>query len=224
MALVYLVRHGQASFGRQDYDQLSELGRQQSRWLGQWFADHGIRFRRAISGTLVRQRDTALGILESCGLDNDLLHTDPGLNEYPGESIWAAHTGGSDPVLQQRSDYKAYWRTFRDAMHAWADDRLENVPETWDAFGGRVGRSLSDAVQGASREESVLVVSSGGVIGRTIAHIVGGPPDTAIELNLQFRNTGFCELIAGGGTLRMLSFNAIPHLMRPDRRDAITFA
>jgi broad specificity phosphatase PhoE len=224
MALIYLVRHGQASFGRQDYDQLSELGRIQSRWLGQWFAEHGIRFSRAISGTLVRQRDTALGILESCGIDTDLLTTDPGLNEYPGESIWAAHTGGSDPVLQQRSDYKAYWRTFRDAMHAWAADRLQTVPESWDAFGSRIGRSLADAAQGATREEAVLVVSSGGVIGRTIARIVGGPPDTAIELNLQFRNTGFCELIAGGGTLRMLSFNAIPHLMRPDRREAITFA
>ena len=31
-------------------------------------------------------------------------------------------------------------------------------------------------------------------------------------------------LISGGGTMRMLSFNSIPHLMQPDRRKAITFA
>ena len=34
MSLVYLVRHAQASFGARDYDRLSELGRQQARWLG----------------------------------------------------------------------------------------------------------------------------------------------------------------------------------------------
>jgi len=40
MSLVYLVRHAQASFGAQDYDRLSELGRQQARWLGGYFAEH----------------------------------------------------------------------------------------------------------------------------------------------------------------------------------------
>lgn len=224
MALVYLVRHGQASFGRSHYDQLSDLGWQQSRWLGQWFAEHGIRFRRVLSGSLARQRDTAHGILDACGMARDMLATDPRLDEYPGESIWAAHTSGIDPVQQQRSDYRTYWRIFREAMQAWSEDRLVGVTETWDDFGRRVTGALDEAAIGATRDDSILVVSSGGVIGRTVAGIVGGSAASAIELNLQFRNTGFCELIAGSGTFRMLSFNSIPHLMRPDRRESITFA
>ena len=53
--------------------------------------------------------------------------THAGLDEYQGEAIWAAHTGGQDPIAQQQADRRAYWRTFRDAMHAWCDDRLQST-------------------------------------------------------------------------------------------------
>jgi len=224
MALVYFVRHAQASFGSHNYDQLSELGRQQARWLGEWFAAHDVRFRRVLAGTLVRQQDTAREILAATGGDAGAIETHGGLNEYQGEAIWAAHTRGGDPIAAQRADYKAYWRTFRDAMEAWSEDRLTGVPESWGEFGARVRDALQTATRDTAREDSLLVVSSGGAIGRAIADIVGSPSKVAIEFNLQFRNTGFCELISGGGAMRMLSFNAIPHLMRPDRRKAITFA
>jgi broad specificity phosphatase PhoE len=224
MALVYLVRHAQASFGQRNYDQLSPLGHQQARWLGDWFAEQGIAFRRVMSGTLLRQRQTAQEILGALGGDPESILTHAGLDEYQGEAIWSAHTGGQDPIAQQRADHRAYWRTFREAMHAWCDDRLVGVPETWIEFGARVQDALDTVCKDTVRDDNLLVVSSGGAIGRAITDIVGGPPTVAVELNLQFRNTGFCELIAGGGTLRMLSYNNIPHLMRPDRREAITFA
>ncbi|MFP3608465.1 histidine phosphatase family protein, partial [Paraburkholderia sp. SIMBA_053] len=38
MAELYLVRHGQASLGADDYDQLSDAGEQQGIWLGEYFA------------------------------------------------------------------------------------------------------------------------------------------------------------------------------------------
>ena len=224
MALVYLVRHAQASFGSHNYDQLSELGQRQARWLGEWFAEHEIRFRRVLAGTLQRQQDTALAILEATGGDPAQLITHAGLDEYQGEAIWSAHTAGADPIAQQRADYRAYWRTFREAMAHWADDRLVDVPETWAQFGTRVSDALEVATRETKREDALLVVSSGGAISRYIAQLLGSPAAVAIELNLQFRNSGFCELISGGGTMRLLSYNNIPHLMRPDRRDAITFA
>jgi broad specificity phosphatase PhoE len=224
MALVYLVRHAQASFGQRNYDQLSELGHQQARWLGEWFAEQGIGFRRVLSGRLARQQDTARGILSAIGGDPGTIVTHPGLDEYQGEAIWAAHTRGEDPVAHQRADHRAYWRTFREAMQAWSDDRLADVPETWVEFGARVRDALDTACRETTRDDNLLVVSSGGAIGRAITDIVGAPPTVAIELNLQFRNTGFCELIAGSGGYRMLSYNNIPHLARPDRRGTITFA
>lgn len=224
MPLILLVRHAQASFGTDDYDRLSDLGRQQSRWLGEYFAARGLKFRNIRAGSLVRQQDTARELLATMGHEADGIVTDPGLNEYPGEALYAAYTGGASPVEQQRADFKGYWRTFRAAMQAWADDRLENVPESWNQFGERMRGAVLAAAQGLERDDVALVVSSGGAIGRLLGEITGAPASTAIEFNLQFRNTGFCELIAVGDSLRVASFNNVPHLEFPERRRAITFA
>ena len=42
MAELVLIRHGQASFGADDYDKLSDMGWRQSRWLGEYFAERGV--------------------------------------------------------------------------------------------------------------------------------------------------------------------------------------
>lgn len=224
MSLVYLVRHAQASFGTNDYDRLSELGVKQARWLGEWFAENNIGFRRVMAGTLRRQQDTAREILDVLGIPPHCIVTHEGLNEYRGEAIWSAHTDGADPVERQRNDFRGYWRTFREAMAFWAEDRLLDVPETWAQFGARISDALEVATHDTNRDDNLLVVSSGGAISRCVAQMLGSPATVAIELNLHFRNTGFCELISGGGELRVLSYNNVPHMMRPDRREAITFA
>ena len=223
MALLFLVRHGQASFGTADYDRLSELGRQQSRWLGEYFAERGVSFKRVVAGTLKRQQDTAHEILAGMGVRH-AIESHPGLDEYNGEALYAAHSGGRDPLAHQRSDYRDYWRTLKAAMHAWAADELTGVPETWSQFGARTRAALSAACSGAARDDAVLVVSSGGAISRAVVEIIGSPGATAVEFNLQFRNTGVCELIVGSDATRLVTFNALPHLDRADRRSAITFA
>ena len=58
MAQFYLVRHGQASFGSDNYDQLSPLGHQQARWLGEYFAERDMQFDGLITGDLVRHQET----------------------------------------------------------------------------------------------------------------------------------------------------------------------
>ena len=55
MGTLYLVRHGQASFGSDNYDQLSESGQRQCERLGAYFGARGRRFEAAITGTLARQ-------------------------------------------------------------------------------------------------------------------------------------------------------------------------
>jgi len=223
MSIIYLVRHAQASFGTENYDRLSELGRRQSRWLGEHFAARGLRFSRVVAGTLTRQQDTAREIVAAMGEGPGTLDCHAGLDEYPAEALYRAFAG-RDPLAHQRADFKDYWRTFRAAMQAWAQDSLADVPETWEMFGTRIGQALDAACAGAGRDDRVLVVSSGGAIGRAVADITESPPRTAIELNLQFRNTAYCELIAHGATRRLLSFNNLPHLDHPERRSAVTYA
>lgn len=224
MATLFLVRHGQASFGAANYDCLSDVGRQQARWLGEYFKGRDIAFKRVVAGSLVRQQDTATEILHGMGAAGTPVDTHTGLNEYDGEALYRSFTNGADHRAHQNGDYQDYWRTFRAAFAAWTQDQLTGMPESWGAFGARTQAALSMATEGAAREDALLVVSSGGAIGRAIADLLGAPTQTAIELNLQFRNTGFCELIVGRGTQRLLSFNNVPHLEYPERRRAITFA
>lgn len=222
MALLFLVRHGQASFGAQNYDCLSALGRKQSRWLGEYFAERGIDFSHMVSGELQRQRQTALEIVAGMGADSAYLNTDPGLNEYDDEAIYSAHTGKGNHHLHQRADFKDYWRTFRQAYEAWVGGKAPVINETWSGFGNRIQKAVQLACEGRSRDEAILLVTSGGVIGRVINELLGSAPHTAIELSFQFRNTAFCEIIIGRSNLRLLSYNSIPHLDLAGRRDAIT--
>ena len=69
MGTLYLVRHGQASFGADDYDVLSPLGHQQALRLGAYFKAKGITFDAALTGTLQRQISTFAGICEGMGVD-----------------------------------------------------------------------------------------------------------------------------------------------------------
>ncbi|NBT74061.1 MAG: histidine phosphatase family protein, partial [Betaproteobacteria bacterium] len=68
MGTLYLVRHGQASFGAQNYDQLSERGRQQSVQLGNYWRQRGLTFDAILTGTLQRHLQTWQGIAEGADL------------------------------------------------------------------------------------------------------------------------------------------------------------
>ncbi len=89
-------------------------------------------------------------------------------------------------------------------------------------FGGRIEDAYADACTGLGRDDAVLVVSSGGVIGRTVADALGANAEAAIHLNLQTRNTGVTEIVRGSSAVRIAAFNGVPHLERPDRAHALT--
>lgn len=222
MAVLYLVRHGQASFTAENYDCLSELGYQQSAWLGEYFAARGIVFSRAVCGTLQRQRQTARAVLDAMGQPLGAVEN-AGWNEYSGDALYRAYHGEGWSKARARGDVREFYRTLKAALADWSQDRLAGpLPETWAEFGARVRSALDAACDDLPGEAAVLAATSGGAIGRAIADLLGAPPQTAIELNLQFRNSGFCEIFFSPRAKRMVSFNCVPHLDRVERRHAIT--
>ena len=106
MATLYLVRHGQASFAAENYDRLSELGRRQSVWLGEYFAGRGSEFSRVVCGTLERQRETARAILEAMGSVLTAAEH-PGWNEYSGEALYKAYLGDEWARARVKGDVRA---------------------------------------------------------------------------------------------------------------------
>jgi len=222
MAEFYLVRHGQASFGSDDYDRLSAMGEQQSHWLGQYFSERDIRFDLVIVGTQLRHRQTAEAIGRGMGLDANLAEH-AGLNEYDFYALFNA-LGDEHAALKHYAagDKKDFYKGLKEVLKLWADDKLSGaLPEKWQGFVGRVEEARRFIQQCGGQR--VLVVSSGGPIGMMVRQVLDAPAEVAIELNLQIRNASFSHFYFNAQTVKMASFNNIPHLDRTDRLHAISY-
>lgn len=223
MARLFLIRHGQASFGASNYDALSDVGRQQAQWLGSYFKERGISFSRIVSGELQRQKDTTTEILTGLQLNKTQFQVDKGFNEYDSDVLYSTFTKGGRAHDHQRLDRLDYWRTFRMACEAWITNQLGGPHETWAEFCGRIQRALKMSYVDTEKEDAILLVTSSGVIGSIVSELLETGPRSAIELNFQARNTSFCEIVVGKRQMRLISFNSISHLDRPGRREWITY-
>ena len=223
MAELYLVRHGQASFGADNYDELSPSGRTQSSWLGEYFAQANLRFDRVVIGTMQRHRQTADAILAAMGGPRVELAQDAGLNEYDFEALFAAlGEEGLPSGLSATSSKKDFYKGLRHVLQLWADDRLPGaVPETWQQFQTRVQRARSDIQRAGGKR--VLVVSSGGPIAVTAQQVLQAPAATAIALNMQIRNSSVCQYVFNDDAMSLVSFNSVPHLEHAERREFVTY-
>jgi broad specificity phosphatase PhoE len=227
MAELYLVRHGQASFGAENYDELSPSGRTQSLWLGEYFAQAKLRFDRVVIGTMQRHRQTADAILAAMGGPQVEIAQDAGLNEYDFQALFAALGEEGLPLglsagLSAASSKKDFYKGLRQVLQLWADDRLPGrVPETWHQFQARVQRARIDIQRAGGR--SVLVVSSGGPIAVTAQQVLQAPDAIAIALNMQIRNSSVCQYVFNDGAMSLVSFNSVPHLERAERHEFVTY-
>lgn len=222
MGTLYLVRHGQASFGSHDYDRLSELGHRQSRALGEHFRSMGTRFDAVLTGTLRRHRETCEGIAEGLGqaLVPEVL---PGLDEYDPEAlVRAVHNGELAPPTTPEA-VRQHFRLLRDGLIAWMEGRSApaGMPTHAD-FSAGVAAAL--ARSRAQPDADLLVVSSGGPISVAVGLVLGLGPAAVVDLNLRIRNSAVTELVASSRRHSLLSFNNLPHLHQPGLADWVTYA
>jgi broad specificity phosphatase PhoE len=231
MGAIYVVRHGQAAFGTDHYDRLTELGFAQARLLGAHLAARGVRFDAVFTGTLQRQIETAQAILEAHAESG----ADPapqrftGLDEYNPEAIMAAHLGAIPPpaAAASRRDpavVREHFRALREALLAWADDRTQ--PKGMASFRTFQEQAVAALIEARTRfpDGQVLIVSSGGPIAAMVAAAMNAPPASAVELNLRIRNSSLTEFAATPRRHHLVSFNAVPHLDTHPDRSLITYA
>jgi len=222
MGTLYLVRHGQASFGAADYDQLSEQGLRQSRRLGEYLAGKGIRFEAALTGTLRRHAQTHAGICEGMGVDLQPLAL-PGLDEYDSAAVIA--TVHPQPLAKPDTPevYRQHFRLLRDGLTQWMNGVVspQGMP-TYEAFRQGVVAAL-DHVR-SQHTGNVLLVSSGGPIATAVGHVLGTTPETTIALNLRIRNSAVTEFVFTPKRHTLETFNTLPHLDQPDHASWITYS
>ncbi|MES2978574.1 MAG: histidine phosphatase family protein [Pseudomonadota bacterium] len=222
MGNLYLVRHGQASFGEADYDQLSSLGQKQSLRLGQYFAAKGLKFDAFITGNLRRHQQTLAGILQ--GLEHEaepLLW--PGLNEYDGEALIAAIHPDPLPHAGTPELVKQHFRLLRKGLHHWMAGKTEplGMPSYVDFAAGIAG--ALDHVKAEHFGKNVLIVSSAGPIANAVGQVLEAPAQSIIELNMRIRNTALTEFSFTPKRHSLVTYNAVPHLDSAEHADWVTF-
>ena len=230
--MVTLIRHGQAG-SRQVYDDLSAIGHEQSRALGEWFGSRAIRFDAIITGGLNRQRRTAnemIAAMEAGGIACPSPSIDERWSEFDLDAVYA----GIGPLLARederfRVEYEqlqmemadpesAAHRTWRHCdvwvVRAWIEERFEYEGETFAAFGARV----REALLGLPAEGHVGVVTSATPIALSAGVTLDLAPRKVMQLAGAQRNTAFGELDLRPGDPRLVSFNNLPHLSEPELR------
>ena len=240
MGTLYLVRHGQASFGADDYDLLSPLGQQQAVRLGEYFKYKGVTFEAAMTGTLKRQRQTLAGICqgmgtgfesessvpqgssaESQGLAPHLLWS--GLNEYDSEAVISA----IHPYPLAKPDtpelYRHHFRLLKDGLAQWMAGVVSprGMPR-YTEFAAGIAGALEHIR--SHHQGNVLLVSSGGPIATAIGQVLGTSPEATIELNMRIRNSSVTEFAFSPKRHRLVTYNALPHLDAPEYAGWVTYA
>jgi broad specificity phosphatase PhoE len=220
--MIYLVRHGQASFGAADYDQLSELGVRQCHALGRWLAERGLQFEAVLRGSLRRHEQSLAALAEGHGALPPA-QVRAGLNEYDAEPLVRALLPDIVEEVGTREGYKRHFRALREALAKWIAGELQppGVPTHAEWRAGIVA-SLEHVR--ANHIGNVLVVSSGGTISTAIGHVLGVPMVATIELNMQMRNSALSQLLYGPRGHSLVTFNHLPHLDAPERADWVTYA
>jgi broad specificity phosphatase PhoE len=225
MGIVLLVRHGQASFGADDYDVLSDRGVTQGVTLGHSLAASEKAPVLMVSGTLRRQRETAEGIAKAARWRVPF-ETDSRWDEFDHLKVVETYAQAAGGVPIDISDPRGFQTFFQRSTGRWAsaahDDEYD---ETFEAFVNRVRAALAEVCRAADSGSTVVVVSSGGVIAAAAAMLtgVGDRPHRLSapwqRFNAVMVNTSVTRIVVGSTGARLLTFNEHGHLSG----DAVTY-
>jgi broad specificity phosphatase PhoE len=229
MRLLYLVRHGQASFGKRDYDALSDLGHEQSRLLGRAFAVREVVPDVVIRGELRRHRETAEGILAGLadvGVQREIpVIVDAGWDEFDFQHVVEVHkplyrsrTVMIADLARSRAPKQKFQEVFEEATAKWTGGAAdEDYHESFPAFTARIQGALQSAAERLPERGTAVVVTSGGPIGLAVSHLLAGDASLWGKFNKVAVNTAVTKIINGTSGLTLSSYNDHSHVEH-DRR------
>jgi broad specificity phosphatase PhoE len=230
MSVVYVVRHAQASFLEQNYDNLSNLGEAQARLLGEYWVRHTIVFDRAFTGPCVRHKDTLSIATDACRKAGSPFPEPRVLqefDEYQGEAVLKRSLPGLLETDQNIRDLHSafqspsssaerratFQRLFETVIGKWV--RGEICPpgvETWLEFCARVNSGLTKSLCVGNSGERVAIVTSGGPIAVAMQRALQLSAETALNVSWMSRNSSWSEFIYSGERFTLSSFNGHAHI------------
>lgn len=237
MSKIILIRHGQASYGAANYDNLSEKGVVQSRALGEYFVSKKIQLDKIYVGKLQRHLQT-FEAFASAFIDNDLELPNPvfieELNEHHANETLRlafddftkqyAHAKKladevrANPELQRKNSLLIFELFFKEYTTGRFDFKHDSV-QSWTDFRAQTKKGIEQIKKEMGSGETVAVFTSGGTKSSIIGDLLGVNEEQVAEFNLVMKNTSFSQLLFSKNNLNLLTLNETPHL--PD--DLITF-
>jgi broad specificity phosphatase PhoE len=233
MSTLALVRHGQASFFADNYDQLSPAGEEQARLLGEYWVRRGVRFDEVYTGPRVRQIETAalageafakaglpwpeprfLEELDEHQVDRLIkLSIDEIIKEHRHiEPLHAAYRA----ALAPRDRHRTFQLMFEQVVMLWVQEKIgADGVESWPAFKARVRAGLERITDGDARGRSVAAFTSVGAITVSLQTSLGCGDRAAFDLGWRLRNASVTDFVFTRGRLTVDSFNALAHLEDP---------
>ena len=216
VASLFVIRHGQASYGEADYDRLSPRGREQATALGPRLAQ--LKLDAIFVGPLVRQQQTYEGAAAAANLPPPT--TLLGLAEYPAFEMlqhfiprltaedprFAELTTAPTPRLLDDAFQTVLDRWGRDDWHAPGVERVE-------AFVARVRDALDRMIRAAASGARIAAITSAGPIGVALGLALELPVARMVRSSVVIRNASITEL----------RFRTDGFAWRPDQLSLVTF-
>lgn len=234
MAAIYLIRHGQASFGSTDYDKLSEKGTKQSKMLGQHWRSTNVVPSKFYTGDLLRHGQTLNGFNKGYQGEETPMIIHSGFNEFDHLDIlanyneqWQNFATMSQDIKRLTDSNKSFQKEFSQALNRWiSGDRDDDYKESWSQFKLRCIRALQDIIaqelknnQNTSsgsaegkKSKDIFVFTSGGTISVIIQHILNLSDQHTLQINQQTRNTSVTKLLFSENMLSVDYLNNYSHL------------
>ena len=235
MGYIYLIRHAQAG-SRDNYDVLSELGREQARRLGEHFVEQGIEIGAVYAGGMQRQRQTAeiaSEVMATRGLAVPDIITDERWNEFSLISVYRAI---AQRMIEENPDFERDYREMQDAIRrdphttggatgrcdaavvrAWMADRYDDYKgEAWSSFRVRI-QACGARLSSNNSDKAIAVFTSATPVAILTAEALGLTDEKLLSILGVIYNSGITILRPREYDLRLFTFNSTPHLAASQR-------
>ena len=223
MSTLYFIRHGQASFGRSNYDRLSERGYEQARVLAEHLAG-GQAFDRIYTGTLERQTETARALIDlyrERGLAPPEVQPSEAFNEYESEAVCRtlipklvqAEPDLEPLVAAMFEDNRAFQKIFETVMRRWVagEYRIPGI-ESWNAFKKRVNAALDDILAEEGQGLRIAVFTSGGPIAVAVQRALELSDEACLRVSWQVVNASITRFKCTSDRIMLATFNEHDYL------------
>ncbi len=206
MPAIYLLRHGQASFGTDDYDVLSTLGERQAEVAGRELARRGVRSPVFASGSLIRQRETARIAARALGSAAEP-EVDDRFDEFDAHGAVNAHLGRPDAT--DGMDSGEFQRHLDEVMAGW----MASGDARWREFVDGAMAALQRVAERLPSGSDAIVATSAGVTAALAGRLLDAGAEGVIGMNRVSVNASITTVVSGGRGLSLVSFNDHAHLL-----------